>query len=116
MQEEAKMQEKKQNFMFFLKIVFWIALIISFFVGYYYGIRWFFKLANTPEPNLFDLVFIAPAITYLVIIGVNIGWVVTIIKKSLFKKVYIQLLTWLLLLVSAIVLSTVLLLRSHSWF
>jgi len=114
--EEAKMQEKKQNFIFFLKIIFWIALIIFFFVGYYYGIRWFVKLANSPKPNLFDPLFITPAITYLLIIGVNIGWMVTIIKKALFKKIYIQLLTWLLLLVSAIVLSTVFLLRGHSWF
>ncbi len=110
------MQEKKQHFLFLLKIVFWIALVISFFKGYHYGIRWFVKSANSPRPNLFDPLFIAPAITYLLIIGVNIGWMVIIIKKSLFKKIYIQLLTWLLLLVSAIVLSTVLFLRGHSWF
>lgn len=109
------MQEKKQKYIFFLKIVFWIVLIISFLKGYYYGVRGFIKLANSPRPNLFDPLFIAPILTYLLIIGVNIGWMVIIIKKSLFKKIYIQFLTWLLLLVSAIVLSTVFFLRMPSW-
>jgi hypothetical protein len=105
----------KQNYIFLLKIVFWIVLIISFLKGYYYGVRWFIKVANSPSPNLFDPLFIAPIATYLLIIGVNVGWIVIIIRKSLFKKIYIQLLTWLVLMISAIVLSAVFFLSMPSW-
>jgi len=116
MQNSAKMQDKKQGVRSFINIIFWIILILLFIVCYYYGIRWFIKIANSPGLNIFDPLFYSPPITCVLIIFFNILWIILVIKKSLFKKIYIQLLTWLFLLISAVIFSAVVFFACSSWF